>query len=184
MMNLLTKGETCMNSSISTNENKSEFLANLSILRQTHLFSTLTPEVVKLSAYLCTREEYKNGEHLFRTGDDDGCSYYILRGSATLILENNGNPLSVRTYPKESFLGTLSMLSPMPRLFSLRAAEDLTAIVITREKFAMVIAKFPELTMQIIRAVTRRINESERQTIDRYKKNSGNTGDIAVTSLI
>ncbi len=173
-----------MNSSMNTNEDCSEFLSNLAILRQTHVFSSLPMEAVKLFAYLCTRELYKHGDYLFKAGEDDGCSYYILTGSADLILESDGKTDLVRSYPKDNFLGALSMLAPMPRQFSLRAASDLTAIVMTREKFSKVIEKFPELILQIVKAVAKKIDQSEKQSIEGFRKLGGDVKDLLGTSLI
>lgn len=172
-----------MDSYMNTSEDKSEFLSNLSILRQTHLFSVLPMDAVKLFAFLSTREFYRQGEYLFKAGDDDGCSYYILKGKADLFLEGKENT-PVRSFSKESFLGALSMLHPMPRLFSLKVSEEVTAIVMTREKFSRVIEKFPGLNLQIIRAVCERITQSEKRTIEKYKKLGTDMGDLLGDSLI
>ncbi|ACN17177.1 cyclic nucleotide-binding domain (cNMP-BD) family protein [Desulforapulum autotrophicum HRM2] len=173
-----------MNSSTDTSQNTSEFIANLSILRQAHLFSSLPQEALKLFAYLATRESYRQGEYVFRTGDDDGCSYYIMEGSADLVLDNKDKSSIVRNYPQDHFLGGLSMFSPLPRLFSLRAAKDLTVIVMTREKFSMVMEKFPELSLQMVKAIAKRINEVEGQSIEHYKKENADIKDFFGASLI
>ena len=169
---------------MNTNEECCEFLANLAILRQSHVFSPLPMEAVKLFAYLCTREFYKQGDYLFKAGEDDGCSYRILTGSADLILERDGKESVIRSYPKETLVGALSMLAPMPRLFSLRAASDLTAMVMTREKFSKVIEKFPELTLQVIKAVANKIGQSEKRTIEGFQKPGADIKDFLGTSLI
>ena len=44
----------------------SEFQENLEILRQTYFFSGLPLETLKIFAYLCTREKFRQGEHIFR----------------------------------------------------------------------------------------------------------------------
>ncbi len=184
MMNLLKKRGTCMNSSTDTNQDKSEFIANLSILRQAHLFASLPEKTLKLFAYLATRESYKQGEYLFRTGDDDGCSYYILEGSADLVLDNGDQSSVVRNYSQDHFLGGLSMFSPLPRLFSLRAAQDLTVIVMTRKKFSMVMEKFPELSLQIVKAIAKKVTEVEGHGIERYKQKKAGIKDFLGASLI
>ena len=173
-----------MNSSTDTNQDKSEFIANLSFLRQAHLFSSLPQEALKLFAYLSTRESYRQGDYIFRTGDDDGCSYYIIEGNADLVLDNGDKSSVVRNYPQDHFLGGLSMFAPLPRLFSLRAATDLTVIVMTRKKFSMVMEKFPELSLQIVKVIAKKINEVEGQSIERYKKETASIKDFLGTSLI
>jgi CRP-like cAMP-binding protein len=191
MMNLLKKGGAFMNSSTDidqnqneTDQDKSEFISNLSILRQVRLFSSLPQEALKLLAYLSTREIYTRGEYVFRTGDDDGCSYYILEGSADLILESNDKSTVVRNYGQDRFLGCLSMLSPLPRLFALKAAQNLTLLVMTRKNFSMVMEKFPELSLQIVKAIARRINQSEGHNVENYKQDKVGITDFFGLSMI
>jgi len=43
-----------------------EYQENLGILRQTYFFSGLPLESLKIFAYLCTREKFREGEFLFR----------------------------------------------------------------------------------------------------------------------
>ncbi|MDY0220460.1 MAG: Crp/Fnr family transcriptional regulator [Desulfobacterium sp.] len=167
-----------------TDQDKSEFISNLSILRQVRLFSSLPQEALKLLAYLSTREIYTRGEYVFRTGDDDGCSYYILEGSADLILESNDKSTVVRNYGQDRFLGCLSMLSPLPRLFALKAAQNLTLLVMTRKNFSMVMEKFPELSLQIVKAIARRINQSEGHNVENYKQDKVGITDFFGLSMI
>ena len=62
----------------------SEFQENLEILRQTYFFSGLPLETLKIFAYLCTREKFRPGEHIFRQNEDDGQAFYIIDGQARL----------------------------------------------------------------------------------------------------
>ena len=63
-----------MNSSPEKNETtqSSEFQENLEILRQTYFFSGLPLQGLKVLAFVCTREKYKEGELLFKQDEDDG----------------------------------------------------------------------------------------------------------------
>lgn len=173
-----------MNSSTDIDQNKSEFISNLSILRQVHLFSSLPQEALKLLAYISTRESYTRGEYIFRTGDDDGCSYYILEGSADLILENKDKSTIVRNYGQDRFLGCLSMLSPLPRLFAFKAEQDITLLVMTRKKFSMIMEKSPKLSLQIVKAIARQINQFEGHNIESYKRNKSRSTDFFGFSMI
>ena len=67
----------------------SEFQGNLEILRQTYFFSSLPLETLKIFAYLCTREKFRQGEHLFRQDEDDGQAFYIIDGRARLERDEN-----------------------------------------------------------------------------------------------
>lgn len=143
----------------------SEITDNISILREIHFFAGLPLEVVKLFAYLCTRESFKAGDFLFRQGDDDGCAYYLLTGEVNLLLRNSSGEKVLRRYPERSFFGSLSLLSPIPRLFSLKAVSDLCCLVLTREKFVKILEQFPEIQPKIISSIVNRMLKWEKQLL-------------------
>jgi len=130
-----------------------EFQQNLEILRQIDFFAGLPMETLKVFAYLCERESFTAGDHLYREDDDDGQAFYILSGQLCLIHEADGREVSIRNYGPGVFMGGLSLLGPTRRLFSLKAGQDTECLVLTREKFAKAIAQFPELIPKIFKSV-------------------------------
>jgi CRP-like cAMP-binding protein len=142
-----------------------EITDNISILREIHFFAGLPLEVVKLFAYLCTRECFKMGDFLFRQGDDDGCAYYLLTGEVNLLLRHSAGEKVLRRYPKKTFFGSLALLGPMPRLFSLIAASDLCCLVLTREKFTKILEQFPEIQPKIVSSIVDRMLKWEKQLL-------------------
>ena len=133
-----------------TNKSKpsSEFQDNLEILRQIYFFSGLPLETLKIFAYLCTREKFKKGEHIFRQNEDDGQAFYIIEGKARLERKDNGETKNVRDCEAGEFLGGLTLLGETGRLFSLQSVTDTTCLVLSREKFAKTMKQFPDLLMK------------------------------------
>jgi len=152
-----------MNLSSGKNEEyqSSEFQENLEILRQIYLFSSLPLENLKVFAYLCTRETFNQGEHLFRQGDDDGQAFYIISGKARLVHTNGGAEQIIRDYETGEFLGGMVLLGNMHRLFSLKASTEVTCLILTREKFCTTVQQFPDLMPRIIKSVVERISAWE-----------------------
>jgi len=142
-----------------------EITDNIGILREVSFFAGLPLEVVKLFAYLCTRESFKTGDYLFRQGDDDGCAYFTLKGDVELQRRENDGEETLRRYPEATFFGSLSLMGPMPRLFSLRAATDLSCLVLTREKFTKIKDQFPDITPKIISTIVNRVLKWEKQVL-------------------
>lgn len=130
-----------------------EFQENLDILRQIDFFSGLSMESLKVLAYVCLRENYKPGDFLFRQGDDDGQALYVLSGLAELIHEDDAGTDVIREFRNGDFLGGLALVGQTPRLFSLRAKENLTCLIIEREKFLSVMQQFPEQLAKVVRAL-------------------------------
>ena len=136
---------------------KSEFQENLTILREIHFFSEFPLEVLKVLAYLCTREVYKEGDIIFSQDDDDSRAYCVLAGQARLTRTHESNEVFIRTCGKNTFFGTFTLVSTVNRLFSLSALTDTCCLVLTRENFQEIIDQFPESRQLIIQGLAENI---------------------------
>jgi len=161
-----------MNLSGKNNSNPaSELEQNLEFLRQTYFFSGIPLETLKVFAYLCTREKFKAGEFLFRQGEDDGQAFYIIEGKAVLEYERNGDTTIIRDCDTGEFLGGLTLVGGMRRLFSLKASQDTTCLILNREKFAKALEQFQDLMPKIFKALVTGIDSwEERFLADRTDK--------------
>ncbi len=162
-----------MNSHMNTNDSgeKSEFAANLNNFRQIDFFSQIPIEGIKLFALLCKRQFYKTGDLIFHQGDDDGSSYYLLSGKAKLVLVKENEESVIREYKKEQYLGILSLMTPMVKLFSLIAVEDTSCMVMTREAFSKVVDQFPDIPLKIMRSIGQRVTQAEKKCIMEFESN-------------
>lgn len=162
-----------------------EFQQNLSILREIDFFSELPLETLKILAYLCTREEYKKGDYLISKGEDDGQAFYVVSGKVGLLYdERNSGGGIIREFGAGKFVGGLSLLGKMRRLFYLKALEDVTCIRMTREKFSKALAQFPELTPKLFQAVVNRILKWEERMFLEHGCHSDTCSHIAGVSLV
>ena len=130
-----------------------EFQENLDILRQINFFSHLPLETLKVVAYLCTRERFKKGDYLFHQNEDDGLAFYIISGKAALFHKDKNGEHLIREYNEGEFIGGLTLLGSLHRLFSLQSITDLTCLVLTREKFTKALEQFPNLTPKVLKVV-------------------------------
>ncbi len=145
---------------------KSEFQENLTILRNIHFFSEFPLEVLKVFAYLCTRETYEKGDMIFSQGDDDGRAYGILSGEAVLRRTHEGKDISIRTYGVNSFFGAFTLAGTVNRLFSLSSLSDTCCLVLTRENFREVIDQFPDSRQNIITGLIENIISWEEKFLN------------------
>ena len=148
----------------------SEFHENLDALRQIPYFSKLPLEKLKLWAYLTYRNHFRQGEYLFRQGDDDGCAFYLIKGRAVLTHDDGNGAVDIRIYPSETFLGSLTILGNEPRLYSLKAMDDVDALVTEREKVKRLLEHFPELYLPIIQGSIDKIYNWERCFLNHHVK--------------
>ncbi len=162
-----------------------EFQENLATLREIDFFSELPLDLLKIIAYLCAREKYKEGDFLINKGEDDGQAFYIISGRAGLMYDSeNSKPHMIHEYGPGKFIGGLSLIGKMRRLFSLKAVEDTLCLVLTREKFSKAIAQFPDITPRLFQAVITRILSWEEKMYLEQGPNSNISSHVAGVSLI
>ncbi|MBW2066507.1 MAG: cyclic nucleotide-binding domain-containing protein [Deltaproteobacteria bacterium] len=149
---------------------RSELQNNLELLRQVYFFSGLPLETLKVLAYLCTRELFRKGEFLFHQDDNDGQAFYIISGKAGLLCKDEKGEFMVREYGPGDFLGGMVLLGNIRRLFSLKALEDMSCLILTRDNFAVTLERFPELMRKIIRSVVKAIEEREQKFLNLRKE--------------
>jgi len=142
-----------------------EFQQNLDILRQIEFFAGLPMETLKVFAYLCTREFFPAQEYLYSEDDDDGQAFYILNGRLVLVHSGDEGVASIREYGPGEFIGGLSLLAPLRRIFALQAGQDTECLVLSREKFAKAIEQFPELIPRIFKSVADSIRDWDQQRL-------------------
>ncbi len=154
-----------MNSSMGKTEQEPscEFKENLSILREIRFFSELPLETLKVLAYLCVRETFKEGDYLFQQNDVDGRAFYIISGRARMIHQDEKKSLPVRDFDPGAFWGSLALLGKAPRLFSMKALTDMSCLIMSREKFTKAIEQFPETIPRILKAVVESVHTWEER---------------------
>lgn len=140
----------------------SELDQNLEFLRQTYLFAVVPLESLKVFAYLCTREKFKQGEYLIHQGEDDGQAFYVIEGQARLERESGGHVQTVREIEAGEFIGGMSLMGSMQRLYSIRAETDTTCLILNREKFARTMSKFQDLMPSFFKALVGQIDAWEK----------------------
>ena len=162
----------------------SELEQNLEFLRQTYFFSGIPLEALKVFAYLCTREKFKAGEYLFRQGEDDGQAFYVIEGKAVLEYESNGDINIIRGCEIGEFLGGLSLVGEMRRLFSLKAESDTTCLILNREKFSKVLDQFQDLMPKIFKALATGIDNWEERFLSSRTDRCGDCMELLGVSLL
>jgi CRP-like cAMP-binding protein len=141
-------------------------------------------EILKVFAYLCVRETFRENDYLFEQNEDDGAAYYILSGRTVLTYRDEQGEQIIREYEPGQFIGGLALLGTMHRLFSLKAVGKVACLLITREKFSKAVEQFPELVPRIFQTVVDRIHKWEKLTLVGQSENRKECNRIAGVSLL
>ncbi|MCK8601674.1 cyclic nucleotide-binding domain-containing protein [Desulfoferrobacter suflitae] len=170
-----------MNSSTEQKRAPSEYQSNLEILMQIPMFSGIPIEPLKLMAYLCKREIFRPGEIIFQQHEMDENAYFIIEGKARLILENDIEE-EISEFGESAFIGGLSMFYGMKRLFTLKAVTQVTALMLSREKFQKTLEQFPEVIGKVFEGLVKTVYEWEIRLVgDRNPECAKCRANIGVT---
>jgi len=124
------------------------------------LFSGLTDEQLKIIAFSAEHVKYDKGQFLYRKGDKATATFVIMSGSAEIVSSSeNKNATNIPVMPG-AFAGETSMLTDSPRHASLRAAEDVTALKISRDLLVRLAEDFPEIGIKMVKVLENRLSHT------------------------
>jgi CRP-like cAMP-binding protein len=139
----------------------------LEVFREIPFFSGLPLEPLKVLAYLSERRTYNQGELVFQKDEVDPHAYYIVDGAASLQVEGAGEA-QLKHFKPGDFIGALSLVGDMKRLFSMQAEEDLAVIVISREMFQKTLEQFPDIVYKFLEAVVEGVYDWEKRLLNKH----------------
>ncbi|TNE32268.1 MAG: EAL domain-containing protein, partial [Alphaproteobacteria bacterium] len=105
----------------------------------------------------------KAGDLLMREGEKGDHAYIIETGSVEILINRDGAPQTIGTRGAGALLGEMAMIDDQPRTASVRAIEDCSVLVISREDFA----RRTESADPILRMVTKVILTRYRDMLGR-----------------
>jgi CRP/FNR family cyclic AMP-dependent transcriptional regulator len=147
-------------------ENKSEVQLNLERLRELQYFERIPLELLKVVAYLCKRVKYKPGTILFEQDEPCANAFLILSGQAEVVRKGEDGELTLGEIEEGSFVGGLSLVADVKRLFSLKAKTPCLCLVLDRGDFWPAINQNPEAAKMFMEALAQRIVAWEERFIE------------------
>lgn len=138
---------------------------NLDLLNELPFFSSFPAKAMKLLAFLAGRSRFSQNDILFEEGDDNGQAYLILSGQLALIKKIGGEEIVIQQYLTGDFLGSFSLLGPMPSLFILQATVETTLLTLNRKQFSKILEQFPETVNIALRSLLKELHQWERKNI-------------------
>ena len=133
------------------------------LLRDIPLFRNISPAKLKLLAFTSERLWHDDEQFLFKEGDDGDAAYIILSGTAVVSIESNSVSQEVARLKKGGVVGEISILCDVPRTATVQAQDSLTTLRITKDTFFHLITEFPEISIEIMRELASRLDETNKQ---------------------
>ncbi len=133
------------------------------LLRKIPLFAKIEPAKLKLLAFTSERLTFADGQELFHQGDVGDKAFIIVQGEADVLVDSPGGPLKVATLAKNDLVGEIAILIDVPRTATVRAANEVTTLAISKDQFFRMIAEFPEMAIEIMRELAQRLENTTSQ---------------------
>ena len=143
------------------------------LLRQIPLFSSIEPSKLKLLAFTSERVTYGPGQTLFQQGDMGDAAYIIMDGDAAVLIDTPDGSLTVATMGRNAIIGEIAILCDVPRTATVRADSTLVTLRISKDLFVRLVNEFPQMAVEIMRELARRLEKTTAQLQKAVSKENG-----------
>lgn len=136
------------------------------LLRNIPMFAKLEPSKLKLLAFTSERMTYEAEQLFFRQGDMGDAAYLIIEGEADVLVDTPTGELNVATLGRNDFVGEIAILCDVPRTATVRAKSRTVTLRISKDLFFRLIAEFPEMSVEIMRELASRLDDTTNKLRD------------------
>jgi CRP/FNR family transcriptional regulator, cyclic AMP receptor protein len=140
------------------------------ILRNIPLFSKLEPAKLKLLAFTSERLTFEPGQAFFQQGDPGDAAYIVMDGSADVLIQTPKGPVKVANLGRNAIVGEIAILCDVPRTATVVAQQQTVTLKINKETFFRLVAEFPQMAVEIMRELARRLEKTNEQLRDTIAK--------------
>lgn len=140
--------------------------AEVETLKNVPLFRTIEPAKLRLLAFVSERITFKPGEVICQQGEIGDSAYIILSGRADIMVsQDEAPPRKVAEMGENDVVGEISILCDTPRTASVVAASEVVALTIAKESFLKILREFPDVALEIMRVLARRLERTTRDVV-------------------
>jgi CRP/FNR family transcriptional regulator, cyclic AMP receptor protein len=109
---------------------------------------------------------YRRGDVVFHQGDDAGAVLVLLSGHVKAGMLNDGREVILAFPGPGELLGELSAIDGHPRSGTVRAVDDVEALVIPGSAFRAFLDRRPRIALVLLCSVIARLRTADRQRVD------------------
>jgi len=129
-------------------------------LRASEVWATLSDSVLLAVAAAMQQARYPAGEYMIRQGEPGRHLHVLTEGEADVRVHAAGTVVAVSTIPPGACFGEMSLLSGDPTSADVVAKTDCETLTLDRPAFEALVAGHPQLLLEFVRMVSRRLRDS------------------------
>ena len=147
-------------------------LMTLEALRSVPLFASLSDEDAAGLRSLLELEVRPAGSVLFRKGEAGDAMYLIEGGRVRIhIRDEDGEEVTLAELARGDFFGEMAILDGKPRSASATVTEAASLAVLSREHFHEYVRRNPDLSLEMLSAITERLRHTDEMLRQRVTRN-------------
>jgi CRP/FNR family cyclic AMP-dependent transcriptional regulator len=143
------------------------------VLRNIPLFAKLEPAKLKLLAFTSERLTFETGQPLFQQGDPGDAAYIVMDGAADILINTPKGSVKVANLGRHQIIGEIAILCDVPRTATVVASQPTTTLKINKDTFFRLINEFPQIAVEIMRELARRLDKTNEQLRQAVTKSGG-----------
>ena len=133
---------------------------DLSVLRDTPLFSELPVDALRLLAFGGDHRSLIKGDTLYRQGDAANCAYVVSSGEVEILWTlGEREPVSQGFLGRGGLMGEIALIAPSERQFTIKAVETSELIRINRDVFHRLMAEYPQIADKLKERIQQNLGE-------------------------
>lgn len=145
--------------------NSEQNSAELELLQKSILFNRLNAAQIKILHSRLKKASYKRNAVIFLKGDPGDALYILKQGRVKIsVLSSEGKDLILNIYGVGEVFGEMSLFDGLPRSAAATALENTEVLILARPIFENLLTEVPQLAMNIIALLSRRLRYTTEQT--------------------
>ena len=142
------------------------------LLSSIPLFESISDEDLSYLAQRLEHRQTAEGEIVFRQGDSELPSLYIVEeGAVTIYYEENDTRVELTTIYPGQFFGELSLFDGAPRSATAVAARPTKLLALHRDDFSEYVQAYPRAALAILSEMGERLRNSNELTLRQVSRN-------------
>ena len=133
---------------------------DVEVLRKIPLFAKIEPARLKLLAFTSEHVEFRAGEAVCRQGDPGDAAYIVLDGTADVVVQGEGGPMTVATIGRNDIVGEIAILCDVPRTATVLATTQLVALRVSKDGFFNLVTQFPQVGVEVMHELAARLHQT------------------------
>lgn len=133
------------------------------LLRGIPLFERMDASKLKLLAISSDRVTFRPNAVMMKQGDDGDAAYVIINGKGQVLIDTPGGEIQVAEMGAGQIVGEIAILIDIPRTATVKTADGLTALKISKENFIRLLHGSPQVAVEIIRVLASRLENTNAQ---------------------